>query len=132
MGLVSEPVVEQLAKNARRLARADFALSISGIAGPDGGSATKPVGTVWHLPRLRQTRCGICPAERFLESGFHGYSYVHVYGRPGNGGIVDRSAKMRANIHAAISFAGKTDGVLIVPHLLISRHCSLTDGAHTI
>jgi len=45
-GAVSEPVVDAMAKNARRLARSDFALSISGVAGPDGGSATKPVGTV--------------------------------------------------------------------------------------
>ncbi len=45
-GAVSEPVVEAMAKNARRLAKSTFALSISGIAGPDGGSAAKPVGTV--------------------------------------------------------------------------------------
>lgn len=45
-GAVSEPVVEAMAKNARRLAKADFALAISGIAGPDGGGPTKPVGTV--------------------------------------------------------------------------------------
>jgi nicotinamide-nucleotide amidase len=45
-GAVSEIVVEFMAKNARRLAKSDFALSISGIAGPDGGSETKPVGTV--------------------------------------------------------------------------------------
>jgi nicotinamide-nucleotide amidase len=45
-GAVSEPVVEAMAKAARRLAKSDFALSISGIAGPDGGSPTKPVGTV--------------------------------------------------------------------------------------
>src|SRR5207248_7727481 len=44
-GAVSETVVEAMAKNARRLAKANFALSISGIAGPDGGSKTKPVGT---------------------------------------------------------------------------------------
>ncbi len=45
-GAVSEVVVELMAKNARRLAKSDYALSISGIAGPDGGSPTKPVGTV--------------------------------------------------------------------------------------
>lgn len=45
-GAVSEPVVEAMAKNARRLAKADYALAISGVAGPTGGSATKPVGTV--------------------------------------------------------------------------------------
>ena len=45
-GAVSENVVEAMAKNARRLAKSTYALSISGIAGPDGGSETKPVGTV--------------------------------------------------------------------------------------
>jgi nicotinamide-nucleotide amidase len=45
-GAVSEPVVSAMATNARRLAKADFALAVSGIAGPTGGSASKPVGTV--------------------------------------------------------------------------------------
>ena len=45
-GAVSEPVVTAMAKNAKRLTKSNFALSISGIAGPDGGSKTKPIGTV--------------------------------------------------------------------------------------
>jgi nicotinamide-nucleotide amidase len=45
-GAVSEPVVQAMATNAKRLAKSNFALAISGIAGPDGGSPTKSVGTV--------------------------------------------------------------------------------------
>jgi PncC family amidohydrolase len=45
-GAVSEPVVEAMARSALRLTKAKIALSISGVAGPDGGSAAKPVGMV--------------------------------------------------------------------------------------
>jgi len=45
-GAVSEPVVEAMAKAARRLAKSDYALAISGVAGPTGGTEQKPVGTV--------------------------------------------------------------------------------------
>ncbi len=45
-GAVSEPVVVEMAIGACA-ARADYAISVSGVAGPDGGSVEKPVGTVW-------------------------------------------------------------------------------------
>lgn len=46
-GAVSEPVVLALAENVRKAFQTDVAVSISGIAGPGGGSKNKPVGTVW-------------------------------------------------------------------------------------
>jgi nicotinamide-nucleotide amidase len=45
-GAVSESVVNAMAHSARLKASADFALAISGVAGPDGGTPAKPVGTV--------------------------------------------------------------------------------------
>jgi nicotinamide-nucleotide amidase len=45
-GAVSEEVVRAMADGARRKSSADFSLAISGIAGPDGGTPAKPVGTV--------------------------------------------------------------------------------------
>jgi nicotinamide-nucleotide amidase len=46
-GAVSEEVVKQMAKGVKQKLRTDFAIAVSGIAGPDGGTQRKPVGTVW-------------------------------------------------------------------------------------
>lgn len=46
-GAVSEAVVRDMLDGALRLSGADFALATSGIAGPDGGSANKPIGTMY-------------------------------------------------------------------------------------
>ena len=46
-GAVSEEVVTEMARSTLKISEADYAIAISGIAGPYGGSDNKPVGTVW-------------------------------------------------------------------------------------
>ncbi len=64
-GAVSEQTALEMCKGVRTLAAADFGISVTGIAGPGGGTPQKPVGTVW---------IGICgenvhKAEKFIFDG---------------------------------------------------------------
>ena len=47
VGAVSREVVEAMARGAHQRSGARFSVAVSGIAGPDGGTPDKPVGTVW-------------------------------------------------------------------------------------
>ncbi|WP_204127573.1 CinA family protein [Pseudomonas ogarae] len=47
VGAVSREVVEAMVRGAQHKSLARFAVAVSGVAGPDGGSPNKPVGTVW-------------------------------------------------------------------------------------
>lgn len=46
-GAVSEQTVIEMAEGALKLSQSDYVIAVSGIAGPDGGTDEKPVGTVW-------------------------------------------------------------------------------------
>ena len=68
-GAVSEETVRQMAQGALQASRADVSVAISGIAGPDGGSESKPVGTVWmawaDVSGGLQARCFRFAGDRF-------------------------------------------------------------------
>jgi len=52
-GAVSAAVVDEMANGALNLSGSDIAVAVSGVAGPDGGSEEKPVGTVWFAWAVR-------------------------------------------------------------------------------
>lgn len=65
-GAVSEAVALAMAAGALAHARADWAVAVTGVAGPGGGSVNKPVGTVWLAWAGPQ---GLVQAERRLFPG---------------------------------------------------------------
>jgi nicotinamide-nucleotide amidase len=68
-GAVSEAVARQMAEGALARAQADFALSLTGIAGPDGGTPDKPVGVVWIGLARREANGVKSRAERHPFAG---------------------------------------------------------------
>lgn len=65
VGAVSQDVVEVMARGAQQRSGARFAVAVSGVAGPGGGSPEKPVGTVW----LAWAAADQLFARRFIFAG---------------------------------------------------------------
>jgi nicotinamide-nucleotide amidase len=68
-GAVSEPTVREMAAGALRATGADVSIAVSGIAGPDGGSAEKPVGTVWFCVGRRLAGASVAGRGATAKSG---------------------------------------------------------------
>lgn len=64
-GAVSEATVSEMALGALTHSRGDFSVAVSGVAGPGGGSAEKPVGTVW----IAWASDGQVSARQYLFTG---------------------------------------------------------------
>tara|TARA_B110000091_G_scaffold141820_1_gene151452 strand:+ start:68 stop:1360 length:1293 start_codon:yes stop_codon:yes gene_type:complete len=72
-GAVSEQTVLAMAQGALKITNADFAIAVSGIAGPDGGSEEKPVGTVclsWGKRASLQSVCLHIPGPRIYFQNY--------------------------------------------------------------
>ena len=68
-GAVSEAVVEEMARGVLRLSDADMAVAVSGIAGPEGGTEEKPVGTVWFSWAVSTSNGARIDTERRVFAG---------------------------------------------------------------
>lgn len=68
-GAVSDDVVREMVEGVLNLSGADYAVAVSGIAGPDGGSEEKPVGTVWFGWAVRNNKKMLIDSDKQLLKG---------------------------------------------------------------
>ena len=81
-GAVSETTVAEMAEGVRALFNADYGLASSGIAGPDGGTPDKPVGTVWIAcagPEGVETRKLQLTQDRMLNIQLTGVAVLNLF-----------------------------------------------------
>ncbi len=81
-GAVSEATVAEMAEGVRDLFNADYGLASSGIAGPDGGTSDKPVGTVWIAcagPEGVETRKLQLTQDRMLNIQLTGVAVLNLF-----------------------------------------------------
>jgi len=101
-GAVSEMTVREMATGALRAAGADVSVAVSGIAGPDGGSAEKPVGTVWLCSACRGR------AAALTAGGGSGELILTAKGQLFGG---DREAIRRASVEHALKLLARVDAL---------------------
>lgn len=77
-GAVSKFVAGSMAKNVLDVLKADLAVSVTGVAGPDGGSKEKPVGTVW---------IGVAFRDDDAPNGVNVQSRLHGFKKMDRGGV---------------------------------------------
>jgi nicotinamide-nucleotide amidase len=83
-GAVSEEVAGAMAAGARAATAADFALAVSGVAGPDGGTPDKPVGLVYVAcagPRRTKVVHGLYPGDRASVRDYSVSAALHLLRR---------------------------------------------------
>jgi nicotinamide-nucleotide amidase len=68
-GAVSEAVVGEMAIGVLHLSGAEYSVAVSGIAGPDGGTEEKPVGTVWFAWAVRNGNIESLETKQHLIKG---------------------------------------------------------------
>jgi nicotinamide-nucleotide amidase len=103
-GAVSEATVREMASGALRVSGAEVAVAVSGVAGPDGGTAEKPVGTVWICAGVRREVAGAAVRRDAA-------SYPTRDARAGAGGSQPRLAESFDLVAKAELFPGDRDAV---------------------
>lgn len=79
-GAVSQEIALEMVRGIQKLTDADYAISTTGIAGPDGGTPEKPVGTVWsaiHTPK--KTFSGLIPIKESARNRALMIEYTITY-----------------------------------------------------
>ncbi len=100
-GAVSEAVVRQMAQGALEVVGADCAVSVSGVAGPGGGTPKKPVGLVWIAVAIRSEATSAQSSERASRSTADSSAFAHCVAREYHFDG-SRDAVRRAAVAAAI------------------------------